>query len=151
MSDDEVEAALREMLAVVDRVPDSALAAARAAFGWRDMDAKLALLTSESGIELAHLRGAQPRLLTFQEGQTVIELEVSAIAGVTRLLGQLDPPGEAEVTIESAAQPRRIRADGHGRFSAVGLNDSWMRVIVTRADHEAHHEDTRTATEWFRA
>jgi hypothetical protein len=150
MSDDDVEAALRAVLAAVDRVPESALAAANAAFGWRDLDADLALLSSESGLEFAHLRGAQPRLLTFRSGQTVIELEVSSVAGVARLLGQLDPPGAAEVTIESAAQPLSTRADGRGRFSVVGLTDSWMRVIVTRADH-ADHEQARTATEWFRA
>jgi len=147
MSDDDVEAALRAALAAVDRVPETALAAAKAAIGWRDLDANLALLTSESGLELSHLRGGQPRLLTFSGGQTVIELEVSSVAGVARLLGQLDPPGEADVTIESAAQSRSTRADSHGRFSVVGLNDSWMRVIVTPADRE----NARTATEWFRS
>ena len=147
MNDDNVEDALRAVLAAVDRVPEAALAAANAALGWRDLDADLALLTSESGLELSHLRGGPPRLLTFRSGQRVIELEVSSTAGTTRLLGQLDPPGEADVTIESAQGSRSTRADSRGRFSVVGLSDSWMRVIVTHADHP----DARTATEWFAA
>lgn len=148
MNDDNIEASLRAVLAAVDRVPEAALAAANAALGWRDLDADLALLTSESGLALsAHLRGGPPRLLTFRSGQQVIELEVSSAAGATRLLGQLDPPAEADVTIETAEGSRTIRADSRGRFSVAGLSDSWMRVIVTHADHP----DARTATEWFPA
>ena len=143
---DTVEAALRVVLTAVDRVPEAALAAANAAIGWRDLDAELALFAVESGLELSHLRGGQPRLLTFRVGQKIIELEVSSVAGIARLLGQLDPPGEAAVTIESAAQPRNTRADSHGRFTVVGLDDSWMRVIVIRADDARE----RMATEWFR-
>jgi hypothetical protein len=143
---DTVEAALRVVLTAVDRVPEAALAAANAAIGWRGLDAELALFAAESELELSHLRGAQPRLLTFRVGQKIIELEVSSVAGISRLLGQLDPPGEATVTIESAAQPRNTAADSHGRFTVVGLDDSWMRVIVTRADDA----EERMATEWFR-
>ena len=94
---DTVEAALRVVLTAVDRVPEAALAAANAAIGWRDLDAELALFAVESGLELSHLRGGQPRLLTFRVGQRIIELEVSSVAGIARLLGQLDPPGEATV------------------------------------------------------
>jgi hypothetical protein len=147
MNDDNIEAALRAVLAAVDRVPEAVLAAANAAIGWRDLDADLALLTSESGLGLSHLRGGPPRLLTFRSGQQVIELEVSSAAGATRLLGQLDPPAAADVTIESARGSRSARADSRGRFSVVGLSDSWLRVIVSRADHP----DARTATEWFPA
>jgi hypothetical protein len=145
--DDDVEGALRAVLAAIDRVPEAALAAAKAAIAWRDLDAELALLTSESGLELSHLRGGQPRLLAFRSAQMAIELEVFSIAGVARLLGQLDPPLAADVTIESAAQSRNTRADSHGRFTVVGLNDSWMRVIVEHPDFEG----ARTATEWFQA
>jgi hypothetical protein len=147
MNDDNIEAALRAVLAAVDRVPEAVLAAANAAIGWRDLDADLALLTSESGLGLSHLRGGPPRLLTFRSGQQVIELEVSSAAGATRLLGQLDPPAAADVIIESAQGSRSARADSRGRFSVVGLSDSWLRVIVSRADHP----DARTATEWFPA
>jgi hypothetical protein len=147
MNDDKVEAILRAVLAVVDRVPEAALAVANAAIGWRDLDEGLALFAAEPELAASHLRGTRPRLLTFRKGQTVIELEVSCVAGIARLLGQLDPPREADVTIESAVQPRNTHADGHGRFSVFGLNAGWMRIIVTGADRV----DGRAATEWFRA
>jgi hypothetical protein len=153
MSEDDVAAALQALLATVDRVPDSALRAANAAFAWRDLDADLARLTAESGLELSHLRGGQPRLLTFRSGQSTIELEVSSVGGVARLLGQLDPPREAAVTIESAAadesaaETRATQADSHGRFSVADLSAVWMRVVIVPADEG----DERMATEWFRA
>jgi hypothetical protein len=147
VGEDGMEAALRAVLTTVDRVPGAAIAAANAAIGWRNVDADLALLATESELELAHLRGAQPRLLTFHGRQTVIELQVSSVAGTARLLGQLDPPCEADVSVESAARTRNTHADSRGRFSVVGLDDSWMRVIVTRADGASEP----TATEWFRA
>jgi hypothetical protein len=154
MSEDDVAAALRALLATVDRVPENALRAANAAIGWRDLDADLARLTAESGLELSHLRGGQPRLLTFRSGQSIVELEVSSVGGVARLLGQLDPPREAAVTIQSAAadesaaaETRTTRADSHGRFSVADLSAVWMRVVVIPADEG----DERLATEWFRA
>jgi len=147
MSEDNVEAALRAVLAAVDRIPEAALQAANAAIGWRDLDADLARLTTESGLELSHLRGGQPRLLAFRNGQTVIELEVFSNEGIAGLLGQLDPPREADVTIESATQSRNTRTNSHGRFGVADLKDGWMRVIVTQANNEGK----RTATEWFRA
>jgi hypothetical protein len=147
MGENTAEATLRAVLAVVDHVPEAALTAAKASIGWRDLDAIPVLFAAESELELSHLRGAAPRLLTFRRGQAVIELEVSSVAGIARLIGQLDPPGEADVTIESAAQPRRTRADSQGRFCVVGLNASWMRVVVNGADQGGGH----TATEWFPA
>jgi hypothetical protein len=147
MSEDNVAAALRALLATVDRVPDAAVEAANAAIGWRILDAELARLTAESGLELSHLRGGQPRLLAFRSGPVVIELEVSSVGGVARLLGQLDPPREAEVSVESAAGLQATRADGHGRFGFADLQAGWMRVVVVPAGDSTE----RTATEWFRA
>jgi hypothetical protein len=148
MSED-VAAALRALLTTVDRVPQVALSAANAAIGWRDLDADLARLVTESELEPSHLRGGQPRLLSFRSGHTLIELEVSSVGGVARLLGQLDPPREAEVTIESAAGPRATRADSQGRFSVADLRADWMRIVV--APPRARGEGDRTTTEWFRA
>ena len=45
----------------VDRIPATAIEAANAAISWRDLDATLARLTADSGRELSHLRGEQPR------------------------------------------------------------------------------------------
>jgi hypothetical protein len=144
MSEEDTGTALRALLAAVDQVPGAALEAANAAIGWRSLNADLARLTAESELELSHLRGGQPRLLTFRCGPTIIELEVSSADGVARLLGQLDPPGDPRVTVESAAGPHATRADSQGRFSFSGLRADWMRVVIAGAG------DERTATEWFR-
>lgn len=154
MSEEAMAAALQELMATVDRVPATALQAANASLGWRTVDADLAALTADSMLPAAHLRGGQPRLLTFASGQTTIELEVSSANGVARLLGQLDPPLQASVTVESAglvphdgAESRATRADSQGRFSVSGLRAGWTRVVVAPADGQGE----RIATEWFRA
>jgi hypothetical protein len=146
MGEEEMAAALRELLATVDRVPEAALTAANAAIGWRRLDGELARLIAESGPQLSHLRGRQPRLLTFRHGDVIVELEVSSDDGVARLLGQVDPPQQADVTIESAAESRSLRTDGQGRFTVTDLPAGWMRVVVGWAAGRP-----RTTTEWFRA
>lgn len=145
MSEEDVAAALREVLQMVDQVPEAALEAANASIGWRDLDADLALLTAEYGRELTHLRGGQPRLLTFHSERATIELEVSADRGQARLLGQVDPPREVDVTAETAGPSRTIRTDHQGRFSITELRDGWMRLVICDADQPTD----RTMTEWF--
>jgi hypothetical protein len=146
MNHDELGAALRRLLADADPLPPAALESAKAALGWRDLDAQLARLLSVPDKELSGLRG-HPRLLSFATGQVVIDVEVSSDDGTARLLGQLEPAGEAEIIVESAAEARVVAADRHGRFSADGLPDGWLRVVVTAGDPASQ----RTVTEWFRA
>lgn len=147
MSHEELESALRGLFRDVDQVPGTARAAANAALGWRAVHAELAQLTADSGRELAHLRGAAPRLLTFAGDRMLIELEVSPADGAARLLGQLDPPSAAEVTVEAAAGPRTTHADERGRFTVAGLADGWTRVVVNHADQSTGP----ITTEWFLA
>jgi hypothetical protein len=150
VNDDDLGAALHSLLAAVDPVPEAAMQAAYAAIGWRDLDSQLARLTSDTAgeRELVHLRGQPPRLLTFRSGSTTIDLEISAQDGTVRLLGQLDPPVAATVAVQSAAgQETAVVADAHGRFSADGLPDERMRVIVDFTEDSRE----RAATEWFRA
>ncbi|HEX4061283.1 MAG TPA: hypothetical protein VHY58_09715 [Streptosporangiaceae bacterium] len=146
MSEEDVAAALRELLQIVDQVPEAALSAANATIGWRDLDADLASLAAEYGPELAHLRGGQARLLTFHSERTIIELEVSAERGKARLLGQLDPPREVDVTVQTAGPPRTTRTDHRGRFTVTELSDGWVRLVISDAGQPAG----RTMTEWFR-
>lgn len=87
------------------------------------------------------------RLLTFRSGQTIIELEVSASERLARLPGQLDPLGEAEVTVESTGQAWTTRAGAPGRFAVADLRPGWMRVVVALAGGG----NARQATEWFLA
>jgi hypothetical protein len=146
MSHEDLEGALRGLFRDVDRVSSAAREAANAAFGWRSVNAELARLTADSGRELAHLRGGPPRLLTFAVDRLLIELEVSPGDGPA-LIGQLDPPQAAEVTVEAAAGPRTTRADEHGRFLVPDLAGSWTRVVVTPADQGTGP----VVTEWFLA
>jgi hypothetical protein len=153
MNDDELETAMRDVLAAADPVPAAAIAAAHAALSWRTLDAELTLLTAEPERELTHLRGGQPRLLEFRDGATGVELEVSAAGGTAQLLGQLEPPRAARVTVESAAGAHTAEADGRGRFAISGLRDGWLRVTVAFGDADAADAEAteKFVTEWFRS
>jgi hypothetical protein len=144
MTDDELGEALRRILAVADPVPGAARAAASAVFSWRDIDAQLAALTSDSLTELAGavVRGTPPRMLTFTTDALTIDLEVTELDGQVRILGQLSPARAAEVSVEWADGSRSVTADVRGRFSVQRLPSGWLRVGVASAG--------RCHTEWFR-
>jgi hypothetical protein len=149
VSNDDLGAALHSLLAAVDPVPEAALQAAYSAISWRDLDSQLAQLTSDTAAErqLAHLRGQPPRLLTFRSGAITIDLEVSADGAAVRLLGQLDPPVGATVTVQSDAASATSQADPRGRFSMDVAADERIRLIV-----DLHNDGReRAVTEWFRA
>lgn len=148
MSDEDLGLALRAMLAEADPVPHEAMVAASATFAWRDMDAALAALTSDSLAELplATVRGTPPRLLSFATDDVTIDLEVTAEAGTVRMLGQLTPARAADVVVEYAGGAQDGRADAMGRFSIDGLPVGWLRVAVTTGDDEP----VRSHTEWFK-
>jgi hypothetical protein len=151
VSNEELEASLQSLLAAIDPVPDAALQAAYSAIGWRNIDSELAQLTSDTAAEpeLAHVRGRPPRLLTFRSGELTIALEVSVDNGVLRLLGQLDPPRAATVTVQSATSSVTTQADARGRFSVDAAAGEWMRVVVGPQGEGAGGE--RATTEWFRS
>lgn len=94
---------LRAALDAAGPVPPEFLAAGRAAFAWRDIDAQLAELTFDSARDpqLATRTGpdAAGRLLAFAGGGLNLEVEVSD-AGLT---GQLSPAGAYRISCQSAA------------------------------------------------
>lgn len=144
MADDELGAQVRRMLAEVDPVPQAALDAASAAFGWRNIDAELATLTSDTLlVEVTGVRGTPPRLLSFTAGEVSIDLEVTAEDETVRVLGQLMPQQPAEVTVEHAGGGLSTTADPMGRFAVAGLPVDWLRVVVTTPAG-------RSRTEWFK-
>lgn len=106
----------------LDPIPTDAVAAARAAFLWRTIDAELAELTYDSLFEdkeLAGVRGAaDARCLTFTTEDLTVELEASAAGPGRRLLGQLVPPQPGEVEVRHAGGTVTVPADELGRFSA---------------------------------
>ena len=147
MRDEELGEVLRTTLADADPVPAAELAAASAALGWRDLDARLATLTADSlGAEaLAAVRGDEPRLLSFATGDVAIDLEVTTGPGGVSLLGQLVPAVPARILVEYAGGSRDAGADERGRFGVRGLPDRWLRVRVEGEGRARSH------TEWFRA
>ena len=100
--DNDLLALLEEALAAEGDVPPDFIAAGKAAFAWRTIDAELAALVYDSDREPALTRNqttADLRALTFASAHITIELELTG----TGLIGQLVPPSVAEIDVQTAA------------------------------------------------
>jgi hypothetical protein len=144
-SDDELMITLSDLLRRVDPMPESVRAAASASLAWRDPDSALAKLVADSELSpgLATVRGAAPRLLTFEIGERSVDLEVTAEARQARLVGQLMPTGAARVTVHHGDGTSEVDADALGRFVVGEVASGLVRVCWT---------DTvagPVCTEWF--
>lgn len=123
--DERLLAELRLLAGRLDPPPAELLRAARDSYTWRTVDAELAELTYDSDLDdaaLAGVRGAgQRRLLTFEAPAVTVEVEVVAVGGRRRLVGQLVPPASAELGIRHGEGSTSVRADDLGRFAASDL------------------------------
>jgi len=123
--DDAVMAELRQAAGQADPLPAESVAAARAAFAWRTLDAELARLAYDSLLEdqpLAGVRGVgTPRLLTFEAAGLTVEVEAAGEGPERRLLGQLVPPQPGRVELRHRGGPATVEADGMGRFAFPGV------------------------------
>jgi hypothetical protein len=135
--DPTTEAELRAIFGHLDPVPQLLDDAARAAFGWRTVDAELAELLRDSAdaaddAALLVRSGGGPRQLSFESPQLGIELEVTETGPrERRVAGQLLPPGDATVTVERpGAEPVSVQADDLGRFVLDGLRAGAVRLHV---------------------
>jgi hypothetical protein len=131
----ELEGRLRALVGRVDPVPAWVDEGARAAFGWRTLDADLAWLLRDSADEAveAGVRGpGGARQLSFESGELGIELEVVATGPRARRVdGQLLPPSAATVTVERPdADAVSVQADELGRFVVDGLRAGVVRLHV---------------------
>jgi hypothetical protein len=120
MSDDErLLAGLGAAVRAAREVPPEFLAAARAAYAWRNIDAELAALTYDSAVgdrepvtTRAHPAG--PRALTFAAAGLVIELEV----GPDGCRGQLVPARPGRIEVQAATgEVIPVEADDVGYFA----------------------------------
>jgi hypothetical protein len=96
-------------------VPERFRAAARAAYGWRTVDAELAELTADTSAPLAGARAGAPaaRTLRFRAGELEVEVELTADA----LQGQLVPAGPGRIALETpGGAARESEVDGVGWF-----------------------------------
>ena len=127
--------ALRAALTTTDAVPDEVVAAAKASFTWRTIDAELAELSYDSLLvgELAGTRGeAETRTLSFEFGAVGIEIEIETDGPARRLVGQIAPgvPESIEVHHVSGGEPLVIGPDRHGRFSLTGVERGAVRLLL---------------------
>ncbi|MEV7013078.1 hypothetical protein [Streptosporangium sp. NPDC051022] len=148
MTDDELEHELRRAAAVFDAPAPAAVQAAIDAFALRALDDELAALTFDSLSHPVRVRGpGRPRLLTFQGGGVVVELEISVgepgepggTAG--RIVGQLLPPQPARIEIRGGS-PATLTADRFGRFGG-------DHAIAGAFSLRCHLATSMIATEWI--
>jgi hypothetical protein len=109
----------------LDEVPAESVAAAKASFAWRTMDAELAELAADSAEEgklLAGVRGpGAVRMLTFESPTLTVEVEVLEDGSRRRLVGQLVPPQAGRVEVRHSRGTVTVAADDLGRFSVDDL------------------------------
>ncbi|HEY0640852.1 MAG TPA: hypothetical protein VGD67_24740 [Pseudonocardiaceae bacterium] len=136
MNDDELLDDLGAAMRARASVPPGFLAAGRAAFAWRTVDAELAALafdSAETGGVLSGTRAddAALRALTFATATLTVELEV----GEDGLLGQLVPPQTGEVRVERRdGPPVTVTADDVGWFVVRPVPAGLVRLHVTAAE-----------------
>ena len=121
-TDDELLVALREAAAEADPVPADAVAAAKAIFVARRIDAELAELIFDStrDAEPVLTRGVGERRLTFVLDGTTLDLEIGADAGV--VLGQIAAEQPIEIVeIEQGSVSLEATTDEFGRFTVDGV------------------------------
>lgn len=129
-------AELRSMLDEADPVPDAVLAAAKASFVWRTIDAELAELTADSLSATAGATGVRAtgaaRLLTFEAPGVEVEVEVADVGPTRHLTGQLVPPGRAGITVRWSTGSVDTTADDLGRFTVEGIPASTISLSILR-------------------
>ncbi len=148
--DDELMERLRRIAATADPVPGAVMAAARAAFGLRDLDAQIAELVRDSAMDApltavraTVARGAEARMLSYEAGGTTIECEVTARAGQRDVSGQLS--GGAASAVEAqvpGGPPVSVPVSAHGWFSVRGLPSGPFRLRCRMTN------GTRIVTTW---
>jgi hypothetical protein len=135
--DEPLVADLRALFATADPVPPLVTEAAKAALGWRRLDAELAELLSDSAVEddalaLARGGGAPVRSVSFGAGELTIDIEVHHDGERLTVLGQLSPPSATRVEIQHAdgdSEPA-AQTDALGRFRARLTADGPIRLII---------------------
>jgi hypothetical protein len=126
LDDEQLLAALREVLGASDPPPSWCVDLAKESFTLRTIDAELATLSEDSGLAGASLpraasirADATPRFAVFDADSLSVEIEVSpgSRAGSWQLVGQLTPAAVAVVGVRRPPDDQtRVTADDLGRF-----------------------------------
>jgi len=125
---------LREAVAAEGAVSGRSREAAHAAFSWRtvdeELDELLALAHDSSVADAVLVRSAtdtEPRLLSFEGGELILELEVVG----HDLVGLVVPARACRVTVRSAeGSSVRVDVDDTGFFSVSGVPTGNVRFEV---------------------
>jgi hypothetical protein len=133
--DDELLAFLDDALRSEGEVPPDFIAAGKAAFAWRTIDAELAALVYDSEREPALTRAqttADLRALTFASANVTIDLELTD----TGLIGQVIPaPPTAEIDVQTAAGVAvTVSADELGCFTIRAIPQEPFRLRCRAGD-----------------
>jgi hypothetical protein len=138
-SDDDLIQRLRWIAAEADPVPPPLLNAARASFGLRDLDARVADLVRDSAVDTPEtsLRGDGPRLLSFEAGGTVVECEVTARGERRDVIGQLIGAAADELRAQVPGNPDAasdVTVSEQGVFTVRGLPAGPFRLRYLLSD-----------------
>jgi hypothetical protein len=137
LSDDELIAWLSRLAAVADPVPERLLDAARDALGLRELDARMAELMRDSAVDLpaAAVRGAGPRMLSFEAGNLAVECEITSHASRRGIFGQLVGGSASAVDAQVAGQAAvTVGVDADGCFGVRDLPAGPARLRCYLAD-----------------
>jgi hypothetical protein len=135
--DDPLLAELRRLAGVVDPIPDEVTVYAKAALGWRRIDAELAELLLDSRLEaLTTTRSVSEsaRSLTFRASDLDVDVELEPEDEAVSLLGQLAPAGRAKIEAQrdDGTTVATADADELGRFRLSLEPGARVRLIVRR-------------------
>jgi hypothetical protein len=128
-ADDDLIADLRRVAGLADAVPAHVMAAARAAFLTRDLDARLAELVADSAAEAEFEAVRQEegeRLLSFVLDDRQVELTVRAEGAGWTLMGQVFGAGADAGVLEPGG--RSLELDELGRFMVRDVPGGPMRL-----------------------
>lgn len=117
-ADAQLMAMLRDGLGQSDPVPGDVTEFAKAAFTWRDIEAELATLDFDSAEspEVGVRSSATMRLMSFQAGQWMLDIEYDEAAG--RLLGVISPETAYSIDVHTSNTFYTTESDESGRFQA---------------------------------
>jgi hypothetical protein len=130
-ADDELMDQLRRIAGNVDPVPPLANETAQAAFSTRRLDEELAELLHDSDLAVSQgIRGAGPRMLSFESGAVSLELQLDTARGQLVVRGMsVGTVGDADVETSSTGG-HAVPIDERGWFRIDGLPLEPLRVRV---------------------
>jgi hypothetical protein len=135
--DDRLLTELGAAVRAADDVPESFVAAGKAAFAWHNIDADLAQLVSDSSVDPAEagLRSSEPaivRTMTFASAELSIELDVQADG--LRGLVVPEQAGTVQVRLSGGEAGPELAIDAVGWFVIRPVPAAPFRLSVRLAD-----------------